>query len=76
MAARILILLAALLGADTIAMAQSGTAEEQAACRPDVRRFCFRIHNSEGANAYLQCLQEHRSRLSDPCRAVLESHGV
>jgi hypothetical protein len=59
-----------------MAMAQSGTEEEQAACRPDVRRFCYRVQQSEGNMAYLQCLQEHRDRLSARCRAVLESHGV
>jgi hypothetical protein len=49
------------------------TPQEQAACRPDVRRFCrefipdtFRI---------LACLQSHRVRISKACRGVLESHG-
>jgi hypothetical protein len=76
MSVRILLVLAALIGANSIAMAQSGTPEEQAACRPDVRRFCYRVQQSEGPMAYLQCLQEHRERLSARCRAVLESHGV
>jgi hypothetical protein len=50
-----------------------GTPEEQAACRPDVDRFCreavpdtFRV---------LACLQSERARISAPCRRVLESHG-
>ena len=50
-----------------------GTPEEQAACRPDVDRFCreavpdtFRV---------LVCLQSERARISAPCRRVLESHG-
>lgn len=50
-----------------------GTPEEQAACRPDVDRFCreavpdtFRV---------LACLQSERTRISAPCRRVLESHG-
>jgi hypothetical protein len=50
-----------------------GTPEEQAACRPDVDRFCreavpdtFRV---------LACLQSERGRISAPCRRVLESHG-
>ena len=50
-----------------------GTPEEQAACRPDVDRFCreavpdtFRV---------LACLQSERARISTPCRRVLESHG-
>jgi hypothetical protein len=76
MSVRILLVLAALLGADSIAVAQSGTPEEQAACRPDVRRFCYRVQEGDGSNAYLQCLQAHRDRLSARCRSVLESHGV
>ena len=50
-----------------------GTPEEQAACRPDVDRFCreavpdtFRV---------LTCLQSERTRISAQCRRVLESHG-
>ena len=67
---------AALLVLSSSAMAQSGTPAERAACRPDVRRFCYRIRESEGSNAFLQCLQEHRAKLTARCRAVLESHGV
>ncbi len=50
-----------------------GTPEEQAACKPDVNRFCqeavpdtFRV---------LACLQQARQRIGNPCRRVLESHG-
>jgi len=66
----------ALASLSSSAMAQSGTPEEQAACRADVRRFCYKIKQGEGSNAFLQCLQEHRARLSARCRAVLENHGV
>jgi Cysteine rich repeat len=76
MSMRTLLMSAALIAVSSIAMAQTGTPEEQAACRPDVRRFCYRIRQSDGTNAYLQCLQQHRERLSPRCRAVLESHGV
>ena len=69
-------LVTALLVLSSSAMALSGTPEERAACRPDVRRFCYRIKESEGSGAYLQCLQEHRAKLTARCRAVLESHGV
>jgi len=71
-----ILLLAALLGASSMALAQLGTPEEQAACRPDVRRFCYRVNESDGPMAFLKCLQEHRERLSARCRAVLDSHGV
>lgn len=50
-----------------------GTAEEQAACRPDSARYCkdaipdtFRV---------LACLQANREKIGKPCRMVLESHG-
>ncbi|MGO9419880.1 MMPL family transporter [Roseiarcus sp.] len=76
MSIRTLLVSAALIGASSIAMAQSGTPEEQTACRPDVRKFCFKVRESDGSTAYLQCLQEHREKLSSRCRAVLESHGV
>jgi cysteine rich repeat protein len=76
MSVRLIFLAAALLILSSSAMAQSGTPEEQAACRPDVRRFCYRIKPNEGSNAYLSCLQEHRVKLSVRCRAVLERHGV
>ena len=76
MAVRILLVAACFLSANSIAFAQSGTPAEQAACRPDVRRFCYQVRESEGSNGYLECLQEHRERLSERCRAVLERHGV
>jgi hypothetical protein len=50
-----------------------GTPEEEAACKPDVTKYCqeavpdtFRV---------LGCLKQQRKRLSKPCLAVLESHG-
>jgi len=73
---RAILITIAMLAVPSIAIAQSGTPEEQAACRPDVRRFCYRVHPVKGSGGYLQCLQEHRARLSARCRAVLESHGV
>jgi hypothetical protein len=76
MSVRQISLAAALLVLPSSVMAQSGSPEEQAACRPDVRRFCYKIKESEGSNPFLQCLQEHRAKLSARCRAVLEYHGV
>jgi hypothetical protein len=76
MSVRALLIPAALIGLSSAAMAQSGTPEEQTACRPDVRRFCYKLHESDGTNAYLECLQQHRPKLTSRCRAVLESHGV
>ena len=58
----------------TVARA-GGTPEEQAACRPDVRRFCHAIPPGSADGVFLACLQEHRAKLRRACRAVLESHG-
>jgi hypothetical protein len=69
---RKLVLVAMLSAASSTVVAQ-GTAEEKAACRPDVRRFCHAI--PEGGN-FLKCLQEHREKLRRPCRAMLEGHGL
>lgn len=52
----------------------AGTPEEQAACRPDVRRFCPRAGQDE--MVVLGCLQQNREKLTKACRKVLESHGV
>jgi hypothetical protein len=71
---RILVLVAALTAASA-AIAQSGTPAEQAACRPDVRRFCHAIKEGSGDGSFLACLQEHRAKLRRACREVLEGHG-
>ena len=51
----------------------SGTPEEQAACRPDVSRYCKDAGDDE--LRVLSCLQQNRTRIGAPCRRVLESHG-
>jgi hypothetical protein len=55
--------------------ANSGTPEEQAACRQDVRRFCSKLPRDAPDGDYLACLQAHRERLAPKCLAVLTSHG-
>lgn len=74
--ARGALLAAAFIVFAATASAQSGTPEEQAACRPDVRKFCHTITPDQGNDAFLQCLQAHRDKLSQRCRAVLDGHGV
>ena len=69
------LLAAAFLALSSAAFAQSGTAQEQAACRPDVRRFCYTVRQQDGNDAYLRCLELNRDRLSAACRAVLKDHG-
>ncbi len=65
------LLLAALTGgafADT-----SSTAQEQAACRPDVRKLCGHIR-ADDSQKYRDCLQGHFSELSQKCQQVLMNH--
>jgi len=58
-----------------VAWADSGTPEEQDACRPDVRRFCSKVDPNGGDTAFLACLENHRDQLSAKCLAVLIDHG-
>jgi hypothetical protein len=61
----------ALLGA--VAAQAAGTKEEQAACRPDARKFCGHIVKGDDAK-YKECLQTHFSELSQKCQQVLMKH--
>ena len=65
-----LLLVAAILPA----AAQSGpTPQEQMACRGDAGKFCAEhIGKPPQMNA---CLRENKTKLSDACRKVVESHG-
>src|SRR5262245_35082957 len=72
------VLLAALFAASCPLFAQAdatGTPQEEAACRPDVRKFCHSVKPGSGALAFLSCLQANRSKLSKACLAVLTKHG-
>lgn len=53
-----------------------GSSKEQAACRPDVRRYCSSIKPGSDSGMFLNCLQANRSKLSKACLNVLQSHGV
>jgi hypothetical protein len=55
--------------------APRATNQEEAACRPDVRRFCRDIPENAGPLFFLACLKENRSKISKACREVLASHG-
>jgi hypothetical protein len=52
------------------------TPQEEAACHRDVRKFCRHVKAGAGNDAFLQCLQENRAKLSNACGDVLRSHGV
>jgi hypothetical protein len=64
-----LMAMAAVISHSSIAAAHSGTAEEQAACTPDVFRLCFfEIPNEERIVA---CLNSKLSQLSPACHDVM-----
>ena len=68
-----ILIAATLLSAGGTAFAARGTRQEQAACRPDVRRFCGHIEGAD-ADKYRDCLQAHFSELSQKCQQVLMKH--
>jgi hypothetical protein len=68
-------LILVLAAASSTALAQSGTPQEQAACRPDVRRFCGKLPRNADNMEYLKCLELHRDDLTKKCLAVLVDHG-
>jgi len=63
------------ISVSSMAMATSGTPEEQAACSPDVRKFCKKVPPGSEDNAYLMCLEDNRDALSVKCLKVLMDHG-
>lgn len=69
------LLSAAFVALSSVAFAELGTPQEQAACRPDVRRFCHTVKEQDGDDAFLACLELHRDNLSTACRDVLKDHG-
>jgi hypothetical protein len=62
------------LGVGSLARAQSGpTPQEQMACRSDAGKLCAEhIGKPPQMNA---CLKANKTKLSDGCRKVVESHG-
>jgi hypothetical protein len=72
---KILILAMALCVSPMAQAATSGTPEQQAACGPDVRKFCYKLKESDSDDVYLQCLEVHRDELSSRCLNMLKSYG-
>ena len=56
----------------TAALAQ--TAAEREACKADTQKFCPGI--MPGGGRILACLAKDKSKLSEACRKVVESHGM
>jgi hypothetical protein len=68
---------AVLLGLSSMAFADTaGTPEQRAACGHDVHKFCRKLKETDGAFAYLQCLQSNRDSLSMSCSTMLKSYGM
>jgi hypothetical protein len=58
----------------TVALAHSGSEQDQQACTRDVQRFCRKLVD-QGDLTVLACLKENRPKLTPACRFVLVSHG-
>jgi hypothetical protein len=64
-----------MLGSSMPATAQfSGTPKEQAACRPDVARFCKGL-TGDSDEVFVECLVKNAPQVSARCRKVLQDHG-
>jgi hypothetical protein len=73
----VLTVLATVLASTVVdAATLEGTPQEQAACRPDVRKFCHGIKSGASNSVYLSCLQANRKKLSNACLTVLKNHGA
>jgi hypothetical protein len=72
---KVLLLSLIFVSLSSTAMAMSGTPEEQAACSPDVRKFCKKVPPGSEDSAYLACLENNRDALSIKCLNVLMDHG-
>ena len=68
---RLLAAFALIVGSALTASAQ--TAEQRAACRDDVKKFCAGI--TPGGGRILDCLAKQKDKLSDSCKKVVESQG-
>jgi hypothetical protein len=58
------------IGFSTTAFAQSLTAEQRAACKPDYDKYC--TGTIAGGGRIVACLNKQRDALSDACKKVLD----
>jgi len=63
-------LIAVLLSAPLAPAFAQGTAQQRAACRPDVVKFCK--GKGEDPGVLLTCLETNKEKISDKCRKVIE----
>src|SRR5205085_8041778 len=64
-----LTLIAILASAPLSAGFAQGTPQQRAACRPDVVKFCK--GKGEDPGVLLQCLEDHKDKISEKCRKVI-----
>jgi hypothetical protein len=65
---------AALLAAQVLAISNVSAQQGHDACARDVSRFC-RARMNDGDSVVLECLKQHRARLSRACEKVLTDNG-
>ena len=68
------VFLPALVAAQILAVSPVSAQQGHDACVRDVTRFC-RAHMNEGDSVVLECLKQHRARLSRGCERVLRENG-
>ena len=66
-------LIALFLGTSVSAFAQ-GTAQQRAACRPDVVKFCKGKGDDPGI--LLTCLEDNKEKISEKCRKVIAENDT
>ena len=71
---RILFAVLGLLAAQALTLLPVSAQQTHDACVRDVTRFC-RAHMNDGDSVVLECLKQHRSRLSRACDKVLTENG-
>jgi hypothetical protein len=54
----------------------SASSMAMAACRPDVRKFCYESPQSAGNKAFQDCLMSNRNILSPKCQQALMAHKM
>jgi hypothetical protein len=68
------VFLPALLAAQVLAISDASSQQGHAACARDVSRFC-RARMNDGDSVVLECLKQHRARLSRACDKILTDNG-
>jgi Cysteine rich repeat len=68
------LLVSALIAAQIVSISLASAQQSHDACVRDVSRFC-RARMNDGDSVVLECLKQHRSRLSRACDKVLTDNG-